>query len=80
MITIMFSCNECEIKRHKLQIPARESAEADVVQWMRQVAQWVKDEHKRISPKCNAKEIKDLMIPMKGPDGQECEFIGQQLE
>jgi hypothetical protein len=75
MITILFSCNECGIKKHKLQIPARESPEHNVCEYMKMVAAWVGDEHKKISPNCKATKISDLMIPMDGAD-----FIGQQVE
>lgn len=75
MITLMFTCKGCGLVDHKFQVPARESADHDVVAWMKKVEAWVSDEHTRVSPKCTANKLDNLKIPMEGAD-----FIGQQVE
>lgn len=74
MITIMFSC-ECGLKSHKLQVPARETADEDIRIYMDKIAHWINEEHHRVSPNCQATKITDLFIPIEG-----AEFIGQQVE
>ena len=67
----MFSCEGCGLKRHELQVPARETE--DVVAWVRQVNHHVSVEHRHVSPRCHAVKC-DLYLPNCG------EFIGQQVE
>lgn len=80
MITIKFSCPLCGLKGHELQIPARESEQVNVADWMGRVIVWCADEHRRISPNCHPEQLHDVMIPLKHTDGTEAEYIGQQLE
>lgn len=80
MITVMFSCDGCGLKDHKIQVPARETAEEDVRIWMAKLGGWIGEEHQRLSPNCKSMTMKDLKIPLKHTDGTEAEFLGQQLE
>jgi hypothetical protein len=77
MITCKYSCPECGIVDQEVQVPARQSAQVDVVQWMEKVVfPTIGEDHKNRSPKCNPKELKNLMVPTP----PEAEFIGQQIE
>ena len=73
MITVMFDCQGCGLKQHKVQVPAREGGE-DLGVWMDKLKQWLADEHKRVSPSCTTEKC-DLYLPVK-----DAEFIGQQIE
>ena len=75
MITLMFSCDGCGLSKHPFQVPARETEDQSVLQWMEKVKMWVGDEHCRVSPNCQSTTMKELMIPTEG-----AEFIGQQVE
>ena len=58
-----------------VQVPAR--VDEEITDWMtKAVAEYVNDDHSRISPACDAAKITNLTIPM--PKGSE--FIGQQVE
>lgn len=76
MITIYFDCPLCGLKDHALQVPARESADIDVRTWMDSVIWHCAEEHRRVSPKCNPRELKNLKVPLP----KEGEFLGQQIE
>lgn len=77
MITVLFSCNACGLKDHSVQVPARETADVDVVEWMlTKVMVSIADEHLRMSPRCKSTRARDIKIPC--PDNSE--FVGQQIE
>lgn len=77
MLTIKFSCDVCGLFRHEMQIPAREDPAVEaVVPWMENTIRMIGEEHSRVSPKCPARRLKDLMIPLP----KEGEFLGQQVE
>jgi hypothetical protein len=76
MITIYFSCEGCGLVKQPLQVPAREDPETEaVIPWMNQTTAIISEEHRRLSPNCTAKELKNIMIPLEG-----AEFVGQQVE
>ena len=75
MITVLFTCDKCGLKKQPLQVPAREHEGVDIRIYMEKMTYWVADEHRRLSPNCDAEKITQLMIPTAGAD-----FIGQQVE
>jgi hypothetical protein len=80
MITVKYSCPQCGIKGREVQVPARDTAEADVTDWMNRTIRIVGEDHLLVSPVCRTSNLTDLMFPLKNVDGQEAEFIGQQIE
>ena len=66
-IVIKYSCYQCGLKKIDLAVPSRE--DEDVVFWVEHiVGQHIKDDHLKRSPKCQAKTVQDLMIPVEGTE------------
>ncbi len=77
MITVLYSCKECSIVDRKVQVPAREGAEVDVVEWMNEVVMpCLQLDHIELSPRCRARSLQMVKIPHP----PEAEFVGQQIE
>lgn len=74
MIKIKYSCEKCGLVDRELKVAPRESQAYDVVAWMNDVAQMIKDDHRWISPKCTAKSAKNVKIPNTG------KWIGQEVK
>lgn len=75
MITCKYSCPECGLVDREVQVPARTTE--DVVVWVQQkVGRAILIDHCKVSPRCRAQVIKNLMIPTP----PEAEFLGQQIE
>lgn len=65
MINIMYSCDECGIHRRTVQVRARD--ERDVVAWMNEVLiVAISMDHEVKSPRCAARKISNVMIPVTG--------------
>lgn len=79
MISIRFTCDECGIKDKLLRVPERKSKDSDVKFYIEQVIGnaigWA---HRELSPKCKAKCMTNLKIPIddKDPDA----WVGKQTD
>jgi hypothetical protein len=80
MITVMYSCEECGVVDAKCEVPARDTEDEDVRDWMNRLIYIVSADHRSLHPKCKTKKLINLKIPLKGKDGPEAEFIGQQID
>jgi len=63
-ITVFYSCHLCGLNKVGVEVDARDKE--DVIQWMDYVGIRLSQDHKRRSPLCVPKELKDVMIPMTG--------------
>ena len=78
MITVLFTCERCGLKDVHLQVPARESPLDDVCEWMQQTVLAVSERHGELSPRCRAKRLAALKIPMDKDDPND--WIGKQTD
>jgi len=77
MITVLFSCSKCGLKDVPVQVPARESAQSDVVHWVKiVVGTAIGEAHEKMSPHCHPEVLDNIKIPAQ----PEAEFLGQQIE
>lgn len=74
MITVKYECKVCNASRD-VQVPARETIDQPVTDWVKSVAGHCGADHERHSPRCKSRHV-DLRIP--NPDN--AEFVGQQIE
>lgn len=63
-ITVTYSCTLCDVRDEKLEVPARESYEVPVVGWMKHTITLVAQHHRSRFPRCRARKLHDLKIPM----------------
>lgn len=65
-IRVLYSCPLCGLFKVSCDVPAR--GEEDVVAWMHQTVAALSRDHHARSPRCQPRELKDVMIPMAGRD------------
>jgi hypothetical protein len=67
MITIgvRYTCGLCDVANVTVQIPARASVDEDLKVWMDRLTVLVGDDHRRRSPTCFARKIRQLEIPIE---------------
>jgi DNA-directed RNA polymerase subunit RPC12/RpoP len=70
-IEVLYNCNECKVEKRPVSVPARESLEVDVVEWVHSSIELCGLDHLVISPYCGSRRL-DMMIPMS-----EEKWIGQ---
>lgn len=63
-ITVMYSCRSCDVRDEKVDVPARQSHEVNVVKWMEGTTARIGQHHRSRFPRCNARKLYDLKIPM----------------
>lgn len=63
MITVEYTCGECDLKNVKLNLPSRLPYQP-IGPWMRGVAKEIQADHKVRRPKCKAPKIGELKIPL----------------
>jgi len=64
LITLLYSCPSCGLKDRKCIVPERDRAD-DVTVWLHEkVMPCIRDDHASASPRCRAKTIADLKIPV----------------
>lgn len=82
MITAKYTCKQCGLTEVEIQVPARQSPNSDVKDWVEGVVgQSVRRDHHRRSPDCTCGKV-DLWIPIpKDEDLKDGEdyWIGKQL-
>lgn len=61
-ITCKYSCPLCGLHRTPIEVPARGTE--TVTAWMDATVAKISADHKRRSPRCTARTLKELMIPM----------------
>jgi hypothetical protein len=66
-ITVMYSCTLCGNRDTPVKVPARES-EMPVVEWMERTIALVGADHHRTNPRCIARQLHDLKIPISGAE------------
>jgi hypothetical protein len=65
-IIAKYSCAKCRIDKREIKLPARENE--PVIDWMDKIAVIIGADHTRMSPRCPATHITELMIPTAGTD------------
>lgn len=66
MLKVFYSCVECGLVKVDAEVPER-GADDPVVHWVSQtVGLAVKQNHSLRSPRCQAKSMQNLLIPMSG--------------
>lgn len=80
MITVKYSCHYCKVVDAQCEVPARDTAEQDVREWMNRVLHIIALDHRSHYPECKTTHLANLKIPLVDLEGNEAEFIGQQLE
>lgn len=76
MITVRYSCPPCGVKDESCQVPARNTADESLRDWMNRVGSILAADHRSLHPDCRETSLKDIKLP--NPEGQE--FVGQQME
>lgn len=68
MITVLFSCDGCGLADKKVEIRFRRPDE-DIAHWMNHVAGAVSRCHSAARPRCRARKMKELKIPLPPVEG-----------
>ena len=64
--TVRYTCNACGIDDVKVLVRARREDE-DIKEWVENVMSWaIIDHHKIFSPKCRARTMANVKIPVGG--------------
>lgn len=64
-IDVRYSCAGCKLTEIHVDVPARESDE-DVAAWMDRTIRVLAADHWRRSPRCTAKSLQEVKIPVGG--------------
>lgn len=65
-IKVRYTCTLCATLDVVVTVPAR--GDEDVGKWLDQTAAYIGDDHRRRSPKCVARKMTNLKIPITGAD------------
>src|SRR4051812_12138950 len=79
VISVRFTCKECGCRDHLVSVTARPK-EQNVVEWMTDVVVMaIAARHHLLSPRCKAKTISAIKVPMP-PENMEDVWIGMQTD
>ena len=68
-VEVLYSCDECGLKKIAVPVPARMGDEPNVVVWMETICvPLLAQDHRRRSPECHPPTLKEIMIPVTGAD------------
>lgn len=79
-IHVRFTCGQCHCKDVLVSVDSRDR-DMDVRIWMTQICiRAIADRHRLLSPKCQAKVLQDIKIPMTDNKEDEDNWVGKMTE